>query len=64
MKILRKLCSSALMLGMLTGAALALPEGASVTGGSVNINTNGNTQTIQQLSDRAIINWNGFNIDK
>ncbi|MCA9775225.1 MAG: filamentous hemagglutinin N-terminal domain-containing protein [Candidatus Eremiobacteraeota bacterium] len=51
------------MLGMLTGAALALPEGASVTGGSVNINTNGNTQTIQQLSDRAIINWNGFNID-
>ena len=63
MKILRKLCSSALMLGMLTGAAFALPEGASVTGGSVNINTNGNTQTIQQLSDRAIINWNGFNID-
>lgn len=63
MKILRKLCSSALLLGILTAGAHALPEGASVQAGSVNINTSGNTQTIQQLSDRAIINWNGFNID-
>ena len=63
MKILRKLCSSALLLGILTAGAHALPEGASVQAGSVNINTSGNTQTIQQLSDRAIVNWNGFNID-
>jgi filamentous hemagglutinin family protein len=63
MKILRKLCSSMLLLGALTSYSHALPEGASVQAGAVNINTNGNTQTIQQMTDRAIVNWNGFNID-
>jgi filamentous hemagglutinin family protein len=63
MKILRKLCSSMLLLGALTSHSYALPEGASVQAGAVNINTNGNTQTIQQMTDRAIVNWNGFNID-
>ncbi|MFA7483534.1 MAG: filamentous hemagglutinin N-terminal domain-containing protein [Vulcanimicrobiota bacterium] len=65
MKILRKLCSSALLIGLLTGGAGALPEGPTVGSGqgSVNITTNGSTQTIQQFTDRAIINWNSFNID-
>lgn len=65
MKILRKLCSSALLIGLLTGGAGALPEGPTVGSGqgSVNITTSGSTQTIQQFTDRAIVNWNSFNID-
>lgn len=63
MKILRRFCKSILLLGCLSSVATALPEGPGVRAGSVNIHTNGNTQTIQQLTDRAIINWNGFNID-
>lgn len=63
MTILRKIYKTSLLLAVLTGAAWALPEGASVTNGTVNIQTSGTTQTITQGSNKAIINWNGFNID-
>lgn len=63
MKILRKFYKTCLVLAVVSGTAAALPEGATVVNGTVNINTSGNTQTITQGSNRAIINWNGFNID-
>ena len=63
MKILRRFYTSLFLAAALTTSVVALPEGASVQAGSVNIQSNGSTQTITQSSDRAIINWNGFNID-
>lgn len=63
MKILRKFYSSVLLVACLAAGASALPEGAAVTHGNVQITTSGGTQTIVQGSDKAIINWNGFNID-
>ena len=64
MKILRRLTSLLLVSGSLLGsAAHALPSGATVVNGNVRVQNSGNTQTITQTSNRAIINWNGFNID-
>ena len=63
MKILRRFYTSLFLAAALTTSAVALPEGASVQAGTVNVQTNGSTQTITQSSDRAILNWNGFNID-
>ncbi|MBF0347588.1 MAG: filamentous hemagglutinin N-terminal domain-containing protein, partial [Magnetococcales bacterium] len=40
----------------------SLPEGSSVQGGATSIITNGPSMTIQQESDRAIIDWQRFNI--
>jgi filamentous hemagglutinin family protein len=51
-----------LLLG-LSSVALALPEGPNVQAGTVQSQTSGQVMTLQQLSDRAIINWNRFNID-
>ncbi|MBS2038539.1 filamentous hemagglutinin N-terminal domain-containing protein, partial [bacterium] len=53
-----------LLAGLLAlgGRAWALPEGGQVQAGNVQTQAAGNTMTIQQMSDRAIINWNGFSI--
>lgn len=48
-----------------TGAALAqssLPTGGSVAAGNVSIGTAGNTMTITQSTQNAIVNWNSFSI--
>ncbi|WP_158553256.1 YDG domain-containing protein [Mesorhizobium denitrificans] len=39
-----------------------LPTGGNATAGSVVIGTTGNTMTVRQATDKAIVNWNGFNV--
>lgn len=63
MKIVRRFYSSVLLAACLVGGVSALPEGANITHGNVQITNSGGKQTVIQGSDRAIINWNGFNID-
>ena len=47
----------------LPGIALAGPEGGDVVRGTADIiNTDPNTTTINQLTDRAVINWQTFNV--
>ncbi|MBW9336179.1 filamentous hemagglutinin N-terminal domain-containing protein [Herbaspirillum sp. RU 5E] len=57
--------------GLLTGllgsamaapAAGTLPDGGQVTAGSATISVNANTMTVQQSTQRAAINWQGFSI--
>jgi trimeric autotransporter adhesin len=43
-------------------AVLALPEGPAVQSGTVRTQSAPGSMTIQQLTDKAIINWNSFNI--
>lgn len=47
---------------LLSQPAQALPEGATVIHGGANIQRNGQNMTIQQTTQQAIINWNGFSI--
>jgi len=42
--------------------ASSLPTGGNVTGGSATIATSGNTLTVNQSSNRAIIDWRNFDI--
>jgi filamentous hemagglutinin family protein len=42
--------------------ALAAPAGGTVTAGNATITSNAATTTINQTSDRAVINWSSFNI--
>lgn len=44
--------------------AFAAPKGGKVVGGNAHINQSGSATTINQTSDRAIINWNSFDIGK
>jgi filamentous hemagglutinin family protein len=48
----------------LMNPALANPVVNNVAGGSATVQQNGNTETINQSSQKAIINWNTFNIGK
>jgi len=41
-----------------------LPTGGTVAAGSAVFNTSGNTLNINQSSDKAIVNWNTFNIGR
>lgn len=43
---------------------IAGPQGGKVVGGNANISQSGPNTTINQTSDRAIINWNSFDIGK
>lgn len=43
---------------------IAGPQGGKVVGGNANISQSGPNTTINQSSDRAIINWNSFDIGK
>ncbi|MBA4342329.1 MAG: hypothetical protein C0423_09275 [Methylibium sp.] len=58
----RALLASALL--GLAGAAAAqvLPGGGQIGAGQAQINTNGSQMTVQQASDKLILNWNSFNI--
>lgn len=42
--------------------AYALPQGGQVVGGQANIATSGNQATVTQSTNRAIINWQSFDI--
>ncbi|MEM9446727.1 MAG: hypothetical protein AAGA18_15400, partial [Verrucomicrobiota bacterium] len=61
--ILLKLINISLML-MCLGHTLvhANPSGGNVVSGSATISTNGSTLTINQGSDRVIIDWQNFSI--
>ena len=64
-KILRRGIVWGVVLAIMSGARLTLsanPTGASTTAGSITISTQGQTLTIQQQSQRAIINWQDFSI--
>ena len=50
------------VLSTLPVSVLALPQGGVVRGGNVSWQTSGNTMTVNQGSNRAIINWNSFSI--
>ena len=43
--------------------ALALPQGETVVNGDVTFERNGNQMTVNQGTGRAIVNYNGFDID-
>jgi filamentous hemagglutinin family protein len=45
-----------------TPAVNALPTGGQVVAGQASISQSGNAMTIQQGSDKAVLNWNTFNI--
>lgn len=49
---------------LLGSPAHALPQQGTVVGGQATINTSGPNMNINQSSDRAIINWQSFNIGK
>jgi filamentous hemagglutinin family protein len=51
------------LVGGFTGQVFALPQGGEVVSGTVGINTPGvNDMAINQGSDQAIVNWQGFDI--
>ena len=54
--------SAAALLCMLPQLALANPEGGVVSAGSASIATSGNTLTVNQTSNKAVIDWRGFDI--
>ncbi len=59
----RLLCSTAVIcLLVMPAHAQAEPEGGNVTSGNASIQNIGNTTTINQTSDRAIIRWDSFDV--
>ena len=60
------MCCRALRVGLAlllaVPAAWANPSGGVVTSGSATIGSSGSTLTVNQTTDRAIINWNDFSI--
>lgn len=65
-RITRSISAAALMTGGVVIAAPPvanqLPTGGVVSAGSAAITTSGNSMTVTQSSNRAAINWNGFDI--
>jgi filamentous hemagglutinin family protein len=64
MLITRHLLHSTILCGLVVAPAVALaaPQGGSVVGGSATITNGVNTVTIQQHTNKAIIDWNSFDI--
>ncbi len=48
--------------GLTSTTAHALPEGGNVVAGQASISQSGNTMTVNQSTNKAIINWNSFSI--
>lgn len=63
---MRQLLAISLCLSLVLTPAviLAAPQGGRVVGGSATISAEGAATTIRQTSDRAIINWNSFDIGR
>jgi filamentous hemagglutinin family protein len=61
---MKTLSSSAGVLALLAavGPVAAGPAGGRVTAGDANISSNATATTVTQTSERAVINWNSFNI--
>lgn len=62
-RFLRGIAFAALSLSCLAGGAWADPDGGEVVAGQASISEDGAETTIRQMSDRAVINWRGFDID-
>jgi len=63
--MIRKKTSFIILILILTaGTIFAAPSGGNVVAGDANIIHNGNNTTINQGSDKAIINWDSFGINK
>ena len=57
-----RIAAIALAVGLLCSGAMAAPFGGQVVNGGATINAGGNLTTINQTTNRAIINWQGFGI--
>src|SRR5882757_3708599 len=63
MRLRNLLLVTTALIPVLCAPALAGPEGAVVTGGQVNVQGQGTANvTVNQSSDKAIVNWHTFNI--
>src|SRR5258708_17564027 len=63
MRLRNLLLVTTALIPVLCAPALAGPEGAVVTGGQVNVQGQGTANvTVNQFSDKAIVNWHTFNI--
>ena len=60
----RSLRVAILASSMLSGGALAqsLPTGGTVVAGGARISSNGTTTTVTQSTDKAVIDWRGFDV--
>ena len=57
------LCTTTALITLAAGPAFANPQGAQVVGGAATVQGQGtNNVTVNQTTNRAIINWNTFNI--
>ncbi|HEY6527459.1 MAG TPA: filamentous hemagglutinin N-terminal domain-containing protein [Cellvibrionaceae bacterium] len=56
------LCASALLFGMCVSSVQALPQGGEVVAGQAAIQVDGAVMDVQQSSQRAIINYESFNV--
>ena len=54
---------AAVAMSATAGSAMAAPSGGQVVGGSASISQIGNKTDIHQNSDKAILNWQSFDID-
>ena len=61
--ILRPLLAALLSVGFVN-PVFAAPDGGVVRAGSAQISSQGTATTIQQSSQRAVIDWRGFSISK
>lgn len=50
------------LLGVAPGAGFANPQGGTVVGGAASIGAAGNSLTVKQTTNRAIVNWKSFSI--
>ncbi|MDT8390874.1 MAG: filamentous hemagglutinin N-terminal domain-containing protein, partial [Lentisphaeria bacterium] len=62
LKALSWMTSWALLFFPLMGQAADLPTGAAVVSGNVDVSTAGDTMTVNQGTNRAIVNWDTFDI--
>ena len=64
MKNVKTIAALLLCLGLLSPASVlyAAPQGGKVVGGKASITQSGATTTINQTTDRSVINWHSFNI--
>ncbi|MFG1270487.1 filamentous hemagglutinin N-terminal domain-containing protein [Xanthobacter sp. DSM 14520] len=58
------LAASTALASLLGAPAFAAPQGGSVVAGSATISSSGTTTTIDQSSNKAIINWTSFSVGK
>lgn len=56
-------CSALICASVATAPAFAAPGSGSVAAGNATITQSGSRTTVSQTSDKAIINWSGFNLN-